>query len=92
VCSTQSWAWFFVISSGNVTLHPFDSGAAAILKARPEQAERVERETSLNVSEKHGPNDPSPLPKGEEIGAVDLGCSLAFLEFHLSPFSGRGLR
>jgi hypothetical protein len=39
-----------VMSSGNVTLHPFNSGAAAILRACPERAQRVERETSLNIS------------------------------------------
>src|SRR5438132_10220930 len=37
--------------SGNVTLHPFNSGAAATLRACPERAQRVERETSLDVSE-----------------------------------------
>ncbi len=41
----------YVMSSGNVTLHPFNSGAAAILRACPERAQRVERETSLNISE-----------------------------------------
>jgi hypothetical protein len=39
------------MSSGNVTLHPFISGAAAILEACPERAQQVERETSLNISE-----------------------------------------
>jgi D-amino-acid oxidase len=39
-----------VMSSGNVTLHPFNSGAAATLRACPERAQRVERETSLNIS------------------------------------------
>jgi hypothetical protein len=39
-----------VMSSGNVTLHPFASGAAAMLRACPERAERVEWETSLNIS------------------------------------------
>ena len=39
-----------VMSSGNVTLHPLNSGAAAILRACPERAQRVERETSLNIS------------------------------------------
>ena len=39
------------MSSGNVTLHPFNSGAAAILRACPERAERVERKTSLDISE-----------------------------------------
>jgi hypothetical protein len=39
------------MSSGNVTLHPFNSGAVAILKACPERAQRVERETSLAVSD-----------------------------------------
>jgi hypothetical protein len=38
------------MSSGNVTLHPFISGAAAILRACPERAQRVERETSLDIS------------------------------------------
>jgi hypothetical protein len=38
----------FVMSSGNVTLHPFNSGAAAMLRACPE---RVERETSLDISD-----------------------------------------
>src|SRR5205085_9065291 len=38
------------MSSGNVTLHPFNSGAAAILQACPERAQRVERETSLDIS------------------------------------------
>jgi len=33
-----------------VTLHPFNSGAAAILRACPERAQRVEREDSLNIS------------------------------------------
>src|SRR5207248_6798351 len=41
---------FSVMSSGNVTLHPFRSGAAAILRACPERAKRVEWETSLDVS------------------------------------------
>jgi len=40
----------FVMSSGNVTLHSFNSGGAAILKACPERAQRVERETSLTIS------------------------------------------
>jgi hypothetical protein len=40
----------FGMSSGNVTLHPFNSGAAAILKACPERAQRVEREKSLTIS------------------------------------------
>jgi len=40
-----------VMSSGNVTLHPFNSGAAATLRACPERAQRVERETSLTISE-----------------------------------------
>ena len=40
-----------VMSSGNVTLHPFNSGAAAILRACPERAKRVERKTSLDISE-----------------------------------------
>jgi len=39
------------MSSGNVTLHPFNSGVAAILRACPERAQRVERETSLAISE-----------------------------------------
>jgi hypothetical protein len=38
------------MSSGNVTLHPFNSGAAAIMRACPERAQRVERETSLIIS------------------------------------------
>jgi hypothetical protein len=38
------------MSSGNVTLHPFNSGATAILRACPERAQRVERETSLDIS------------------------------------------
>src|SRR6202043_525361 len=42
---------FSVMSSGNVTLHPFNSGATAMLRACPERAERVERETSLDISE-----------------------------------------
>jgi hypothetical protein len=41
----------FVMSSGNVTLHPFNRSAAVILKACPERAQRVERETSLDISE-----------------------------------------
>jgi hypothetical protein len=40
----------FAMSSGNVTLHPFNSGVAAILRACPERAKQVERETSLNIS------------------------------------------
>jgi hypothetical protein len=36
-----------VMSSGNVTLHPINSGEAATLKACPERAERVEWETSF---------------------------------------------
>jgi hypothetical protein len=36
--------------SGNVTLHPFNSGAAAMLRACPERAQRVEWETSLTIS------------------------------------------
>ena len=39
------------MSSGNVTLHPINSGEAGKLKACPERAKRVEWETSLNVSE-----------------------------------------
>jgi len=39
------------MSSGNVTLHPFASGPAAMLRACPERAERVERETSLDISD-----------------------------------------
>jgi len=39
------------MSSGNVTLHPADSGEAAILRACPERAERVEWETSLIISD-----------------------------------------
>jgi hypothetical protein len=39
------------MSSGNVTLHPLNSGAAAILKACPERAQRVERETPLTISD-----------------------------------------
>jgi putative endonuclease len=39
------------MSSGNVTLHPINSGAAAILRACPERAQRVEREESLDISE-----------------------------------------
>jgi hypothetical protein len=49
----KSDAWMsdpFVMSSGNVTLHPLNSGVAAILRACPERAQRVERETSLNIS------------------------------------------
>ena len=41
----------FVMSSGNVTLHPSKGGTAAILRACPERAQRVERETSLTISE-----------------------------------------
>jgi D-amino-acid oxidase len=40
-----------VMSSGNVTLHPFNSGAAATLRACPKRAQRVERETSLTISD-----------------------------------------
>jgi 23S rRNA (cytosine1962-C5)-methyltransferase len=39
-----------VMSSGNVTSHPFHSGAAATWRACPERAQRVERETSLPIS------------------------------------------
>jgi len=39
-----------VMSSGNVTLHPFNSGVAARLRACPERAQRVEWETSQNIS------------------------------------------
>ena len=38
------------MSSDNVTLHPINSGEAAIVRACPERAERVEWETSLGVS------------------------------------------
>jgi hypothetical protein len=37
------------MSSSNVTLHPFNSGPAAMLRACPERAKRVEWETSLNI-------------------------------------------
>ena len=45
------------MSSGNVTacsrklseLHPFKTSAAALLRACPERAQRVERETSLAI-------------------------------------------
>jgi hypothetical protein len=40
---------FSVMSSGNVTLHPFKRDAAAVLRACPERAQRVERETSLTI-------------------------------------------
>jgi hypothetical protein len=39
------------MSSGNLTLHPLISGEAAILKACPERAKRVERETSVDISD-----------------------------------------
>jgi hypothetical protein len=39
------------MSSGNVTLHPVYRGEAAIMKACPERAKRVEWETSLSISE-----------------------------------------
>jgi hypothetical protein len=39
-----------VMSSGNVALHPFNSGVAAIVRACPEREQRVEWETSLNIS------------------------------------------
>ena len=38
------------MSNSNVTLHPLNSGPAAMLKACPERAQRVEWETSLNIS------------------------------------------
>ena len=41
------------MSSDNVTLHPVKSGEAAKVRACPERAERVERETSLNISDGH---------------------------------------
>jgi hypothetical protein len=37
------------MSSGNVRLHPFNSGAAAIVRACPEREQRVEWETSHTV-------------------------------------------
>ena len=40
----------FVMSSGNVTLHPVKSGGAAKVRACLERAERVEWETSLDIS------------------------------------------
>jgi hypothetical protein len=40
-----------VIPSGNVTLHPVNSGEAAIMKACPERAERVEWEESLTINQ-----------------------------------------
>ncbi len=38
------------MSSGNVTLHPVYSGEAALMGACPERVQRVEWETSLNIS------------------------------------------
>jgi len=45
--SAQKPLSMLVMSSGNVRLHPFNSGAAVILKACPERVKRVEWETSL---------------------------------------------
>jgi hypothetical protein len=46
-CSTSRSVFVVVMSTGNVRLHPFYSGAAALMRACPERAERVEWETSL---------------------------------------------
>jgi len=40
-----------VMLSGNVTLRSVHCGEAAILSACPERAQRVERETSLDISD-----------------------------------------
>ena len=40
------------MSSGSVTLHPVKSGEAASFIACPEQAKRVEWETSLTICER----------------------------------------
>src|SRR5947209_1841131 len=75
-CEYQ-WASFSVMSSGNVTLHPVNSGEAAKVRACPEQAKRVERETSLTISvldQKHPHLIPLPS-KGEEEGFARLQLS-----------------
>ena len=57
----------FVMSSDNVTLHTIYSGDAAILKACPERAKRVEWETSLNISESNSSTSVGMTERGERL-------------------------
>jgi hypothetical protein len=45
----EDYVAFFAIPSGNVTLHPVNCGEAAIMRACPERAKRVEREEFLDI-------------------------------------------